>query len=149
MGYIFHNALIKESFYNPAPSGVIKSKPHQQEEAALEQQAWWNHSAQRATGQALLGYRGFVKIWPGTLKQQRTILVKHLHLLGSHCAVRDKEQEKNYIGSICLFQRPMGPEQKMDPPKGLKSIGMVGLPGSEVREGNCEEEHLSRGRNKG
>lgn len=63
MGCIFHNALIKESFYNPAPSGVIKSKPHQQEEAALEQQAWWNHSAQWATGQALLGYRGFAKIW--------------------------------------------------------------------------------------
>lgn len=35
----------------------------------------------------------------------------------------------------------------MDPPKGLKSIGMMGLPGSEVREDSCEEEHLSRGLN--
>lgn len=43
----------------------------------------------------------------------------------------------------------MGPEQKMDPPKGLENIGMVGLLGSEVREDGCEEEHLSRGLNKG
>jgi hypothetical protein len=63
MGRIFHNALIRESFYNPTPSGVIKSKPHQQEGAALEQQAWENHSAQREAGQARLGYRDLTKIW--------------------------------------------------------------------------------------
>lgn len=43
----------------------------------------------------------------------------------------------------------MDPEQKMDPPKGLENIGMVGLPGSEDREDSCEEEHVSRGLNKG
>jgi hypothetical protein len=58
-------------------------------------------------------------------------------------------KNKNYIGLICLFQRAMGPERKMDPPKGLENIGIVGLPGSEVREDICEDEHLSRGLNKG
>lgn len=63
MGCIFHNALIKESFYNATPSDVIKTMAHQQEEAALEQQEWCNHRAQWAAGQAPLGYRGCANIW--------------------------------------------------------------------------------------
>lgn len=39
--------------------------------------------------------------------------------------------------------------QKMEPPKGLEKTGKEGLPGSEVRDSSCEEDHLSRGLNKG
>lgn len=140
MGCVFQNALIKESFYNAAPSDVIKTKAHQQEEAALEWQAWWNHRAQWASGQALLGYRGCANIW---LRDPDSAVNKICQVLApARLTLRSERRRTSKEGR--WVNLPIPERNRPHTENGLKKTGKEGLPGSEVRDCSCEEEQLSR-----